>query len=237
MKFQPLRVTYDVVTPSVGFSYPLHLDSLVAYAAVEFAMRQPGLDPARLKLDVVKEVCDNLPIAKEVRDGKFCYQASALRPVVIGTHQARMFTRETDPVDLATRQINGHLTGFGAKATGDFHTIIDTARGPLKNSLEYYPTRMVSKFEGFLVGDLEQIEAFLNPESGFVTHLGAKRRLGHGQISGFAIEVCNEAQTRWKERILPWKEPGLVPMQATVVPPYTAMSARQLAYANPAIFG
>lgn len=236
MHYQPLRVRYNVSTPSVGFSYPLHLDSLIAYAAVEFALSQPGHDPARLKLDLVNEVCAALPIAKEVRGQQYCYKASALLPVKVGLHQARMFTQETDAEDLAHRVGCGELTGIGQRGKGPFGTKIDTSRGPLKNSLEFYPTRMVSVFEGFLVADLDQVEAYLNPDSGFISHLGSKRRLDHGRISGFHIEVCDEANTRWMERILPWDGPGLVPMQATVVPPYTEMSTRQLAYANPAIF-
>ena len=236
MHYQPLRIVYECSTPVAGFSYPLHLDSLVAYAAVEFAMRQPGLNPLQSKLAFVDEICADLPIAKEIRGDMFCYQASVLKPVKVGVHQARMFTRVTDIEHMSHQVEKGDLTGFTRKDLGPFGKIINIASGPYKNTLEFYPTRMVSKFEGFIVGDLDQLESYLNPSSGFVQYLGSKRRLGHGRISRFMIEPCTEASERWKERIVPWDDSGHVPIQSAVIPPYIEMSRRQVAYAHPAIF-
>lgn len=233
---QPLRVVFDLSTPVAGFAHPLHLDSLVAYAAVEQAMRQPDLDPTQTKLELVDAVCANLPIAKEIHGKQFCYQASVLRPTKVGVHQTRMFTRVTDIEHMSYQFEKGELTGLSNREIGPFSKHIDTSSGPYKNTLEYYPTRMVSQFEAFVVGDLAYLDAYLNPSNGFIQYLGAKRRLGHGKISGFKIEVCNQAAERWKERIMPWAEPGLVPIQSTVIPPYTEMARRQLAYANPSIF-
>jgi len=236
MNHQPLKVIYTVSTPVAGFSHPMHLDSLVAFAAVEFALRQPGLDRLRPKIELVNEVCAKLPIAIEHRDGKFCYQASVLRPVKVGTHQARMFTRVTDTEHMCHQVEKGDLTGLTKHEIGPFGKLINISSGPHKNTLEYYPTRMVSEFEGFLVGDLDQLDSYLNPSSGFIQYLGAKRRLGHGKISDFKIEVCAEASVRWKERIVPWAEAGRIPIQSRVFPPYTELVHRQVAYAHPNIF-
>ena len=66
----------------------------------------------------------------------------------------------------------------------------------------------------------ELLDATLN-EWGHISHIGAKRRMGHGLIQSINIEEDTTALTAWQKRTMPWPLCNdVVPMRCTTQNPY-----------------
>lgn len=229
-----LKVTFGLDTPMVPSAYPIHLDALVAYAATQSALAAG--DATEQSANSIRQLADNLPFGKETRHGEWVWQASALVPEVIGEQSVRMWTRKTNAYDYAARAASGALE-LGARTRNalddgkPYAGTIDTTRGLLKNQFEFYPVAEVFQLSAWCIGDVDQLEALLAPESGFVTHLGKRGRIGHGRIRSVTFSEAHDAIDRWKIRVLPWRESDAYePMVAAFQPPYWAVENRKLAF-------
>lgn len=232
----PLKVTFELGTPMVPSAYPIHLDALVAYAITAKALAAGGdLDGVQK----VRSLADALPFASETRDGKKVWQASALIQESVSVSGIRMWTRKTDPYDYAARMANGDIKSRTKMDEMKPYALkIDTQRGILKNAFQFYPVKMVNKAVAWCIGDIDELENLLQPESGWLTHIGARGRVGHGLVQRVTIEPDPLAQQNWKLRVLPWQESDeYYPIQAAFQPPYWAAENRTQAYCHGNLLG
>ena len=101
----PLKVTFMLDTPMVPSAYPIHLDALVAYALTQTKLA--AMDETVQSNESIRQLAEELPFAKETRDGEWVWQASALVPEVVGEQAVRMWTRKTNVYDYASRAASG----------------------------------------------------------------------------------------------------------------------------------
>lgn len=228
---EPLRITFHLDTPMVSPGYPLHLDALLAYAVTAKAIAANSAAERH-----IREIAEVLPLAFEERDGNRVWKASALLPTVQGEQGVRLWTRKTDPYDFAARAIRGEieLATRTRNALADnklYAGKVDTARGLMKNMFQFYPTTDIKELTAWCIGDVDQIDSLLAPESGLITHLGKRGRIGHGRIIAVNVEYDERAESSWKNRVLPWKENDeYVPIVAAFKPPYWAPENRKSAF-------
>jgi CRISPR type IV-associated protein Csf3 len=213
------------------------LDALIAYAVTEQYLADNPTDDSRL----IRSIAEELPLQRECRDDKWVWKSSALLPEGLGEHYMRMWTRKTDAFDYAERVYTGSVGGARKikLPLNRFAMKIDTVRGVLKNAFQFYPVREVEKLIGYCVVDTEneaeQLIDLLDPDAGFVTHIGSRKRVGHGRVTSLEVEEDQTAMELWKMRLLPWEEDGYSAMQAAVKPPYWAAENRTIAYCPPEI--
>lgn len=230
-----LKVTFDLGTPMVPSAYPIHLDALIAYVVTAKALASGGNESSHK----VRALADLLPLERETRDGKTVWQASALIPDSVSGSGIRMWTRKTDPYDYTARLLNGQIkTKSKMENLKPYALKIDTQRGILKNAFQFYPVKMVNRLVAWCIGDIDELEDMLQPESGWLTHIGPRNRVGHGLVKQVSIEPDHLALEKWKMRVMPWQEsPDYQIIQAAYQPPYWAPENRAAAYCHPDILG
>lgn len=225
----PLRLTWRLASPLVVSAYPMHLDGLIAYAMSEEGKQKDFAswdDKAKLVL----------PLEQEVRGEQECWKASVLVPTEPGEHAMRFWTRKTDIYDYAARMEAGKIdvkTKFPLKPYG---IKVDLVRGNFKQMFKFFPVRSVREVQAWCVGDMDRIAELLAPESGYVTYLGAKKRMGFGRIVDFSIETDAAATEKWKSRVLPWPEQDCIEVQAATKMPYSDVQNRTAAWINPELY-
>lgn len=240
----PLRFEWGLSSPLAGMALPLHLDALVAFAMTEQALNAGEVS------DDIRSLAKDLPLSKLTRDGEWVWQASALRPSdaprqgVVG-HETRLWTRKTDEYDYAERVVSGQIATRLIKfdkagnplAMKPFTGNIDTQRGLMKNHFQFIPARRVNRVVAWCVGDEDRLLELLHPDSGLVTHIGARGRSGFGQIVDFHYEHDESAYQQSYKRVLPWQETGTVEITAACHNPYWAIENRRTCYVDPGILG
>lgn len=250
---RPLRITIDLLTPMVESAEPVHLDSLLAWAAVQEAHVSGTFKD-------YDSVLSTLPLAREERPEGWVWKASFLWPAAnLGTRQrylTRRFFREgfaeayanngllfggaRNPrvsTGYAGKDANGKWQGFdvetlkqdetsGIRNGADFGDI-DTTRNHQKNASFLYPVNMVPYLQAFCVGEEARIRQLLETH---VDCVGKRARLQHGRVKSINVIEDPQAETLWKQRALPWPEEGYVPVASPVRPPYWKGENRVLAY-------
>ncbi|WP_258570045.1 type IV CRISPR-associated protein Csf3 [Burkholderia sp. MBR-1] len=233
----PLRLTWTLETPMVAGAHPLHLDALIAYAIVEEAIRATGTAGAGtgMRDATVRELADSpLPLEREARGDAWCWKASAVVPVGDpGPHSMRFWTRKTDAYDMAHRIEAGQIEGRYRFPLKPYAYKVDTVRGLFKQQFKFFPVRQIEQVQAWCVGDEDRLLDLLAPETGYVTHLGSKGRMGYGRIGTLHIEQDPTAGERWKRRVLPWPHDGAELVQMATRPPYWAIENRVAAYVVP----
>lgn len=229
----PLKITFELDTPMVRSGYPIHLDALVAYAQTQ--SRLAGYAPEEEPPGSIRTLAEDLPLGKSEQDGEWVWQASALVPERFGEKSVRMWTRKTDVADYAERVLKAHIeigarTQSALEKRAPYAGKIDTARGLLKAMFEFYPAEEVFSLSAWCIGDIDLLEPLLAPESGWITHIGKRTRIGHGRVKSMTITEDAAAHENWKRRVLPWQEPGYEPLQAAFRPPYWVAENRAFAY-------
>ncbi|RQZ31662.1 type IV CRISPR-associated protein Csf3 [Burkholderia sp. Bp9017] len=217
----------------VAGAHPLHLDALIAYAIVEESLRAAGAWEADPK--TLRELADfPLPLERDQRDDARCWKASAIVPGGDpGPHSMRFWTRKTDAYDMARRIEGGQIEGRYKFPLKQYAYKVDTARGLLKQQFKFFPVRQVEQVHAWCVGDEDRLVDLLSPETGYVTHLGAKARMGYGRIRSFHIERDDAARDLWQRRVLPWPHEGAEAVAMATRPPYWAVDTRGIAYVTP----
>jgi len=225
----PLKITFHLDSPMQRSGYPIHLDALIAYAQTHSALA--GMDADDAPQGMIRELAEDLPLAKAEKDGEWVWKASALIPTAFGEKSVRMWTRKTNPDDFA-RWVIANKVEVGVRTQNaleqgkPYAGTIDTQRGLLKNMFEFYPLEEIHQLEAWCVGDIDLLENLLAPESGWITHIGKRTRVGHGRVKTIQIEEDEDALEKWKLRVLPWPEAGYEPVQAGLRPPYWAAENR-----------
>lgn len=226
---RPLKLTWKLATPIVVSAYPLHLDGLIAYA-----MSAEGKQTDFAAWD--DHAALNLPLELAVDGELRCWRASALVPTVPGEHSMRFWTRKSDPYDFANRLEAGHLdvkTKFPLKPYG---IKFDTVRGTFKQMFKFFPVRSVSEVQAWCVGNMDRIQELLDPNSGYVTYLGSKSRMGFGRIVDFQIEEDDAAREKWISRVMPWHMANTVKVEAATCMPYWDPNNRTDAWIDPSLY-
>lgn len=251
MKMRPLKITWGLATPLVTSGNPIHLDALVAFAKTARSLSEAALLGDVPKDLLVRDLANELPMEKEIRGADWVWQASALRPLENSPilHGMRFWTRRTDSYDIARRTgLNQFetMTQRGRRLAGEpekppkvlkpYAMKIDTARGIDKNMYKFYPTKTLSQVQAWCIGDLNELHDLLAPEAGYITHIGPRKRSGHGQVCSFEIIEDEQALIHWSKRVLPWPHEGAVEMSLATCPPYWAPENRRTSFIDPAIF-
>lgn len=236
---EPLKITFRIGGGLAVPPYPIHLDALLAYGVTRVGM-DPGDPDAPNDICTLRELALDLPLARyEHSDGEWVWKASALVSAGIGTHSTRFYTQRLNKKAFATHVGDGSVQ-FGryrpdpSVRPGDdmqpYQYKIDTARGAQRNLCATYPLMEVAEMSAWCVGDPEQLEDML-VHRGIITHVGARRRAGHGRIVSVMIEPCPDAAELWKLRVRPWKMlDDDAPIQAAWRAPYWAAENRGQAF-------
>lgn len=215
---EPLKVTFKLGSMMVMPPNPIHLDALVAYAVTQERLPELEFDPRP-----ISSLAEELPIEKYELGGDWCWKASALSPSSILERSSRHYTQRIDQDSYATAAREGFIQA--GRQRGELkrmsHAIkIDTLRGSQRNLLGFYRTARVDELVGYIVGDKDQIIYYLK-ESGLITHIGPRRRQGHGKIVDVIIESDQMALEKWMLRVKPFKLLDAdVEVFATTKPPY-----------------
>lgn len=112
---------------------------------------------------------------------------------------------------------------------------IDVSRGVHRNLLGFYPVMNVDTLVAWCIGDKDILHERLvesgGEDNGFLTHIGARRRQGHGRIESVEIVEDEAALENWKVRVRPWAMlEDDVPLEAAWNPPYAASENRGSGY-------
>lgn len=204
MKEQAFRVDVVLANEMVEPTRPLLLDSLLEELAA-----------GRLKYQCKRPV--ELPLAVARSEEGWCYKASAFAWRVAWRDQCNI-TRKLDV---------GKMVQDGQRGLVDVRSKPNLGVGPHRNYLLAYPViGLQEPASAYGVGDIAAVRELLSRCS----HLGGKRRLGHGRIASLDV-VAIEDDAAWMWRPLPWAHNGYVPCVAAVTPPYFRRDRRMQAYA------
>lgn len=207
---EPLKITFRIQGGLVSPPYPIHLDALLAYA-VTMARLDPDDPPADIA--ALREIANDLPLERYEQDGEWVWKASALMPLGTIRNTSRFFTQRLDKKAYAVHvgegriQLGRYQPDPALPPGADmapYQNKIDTLRGAHRNLLGFYPVLDVTEVEAWCVGDRDGIEDYLVGR-GLVTHIGARRRSGHGQVSAVCIQSAPDAEEMWKLRVRPWQ--------------------------------
>ncbi|KGD61395.1 hypothetical protein Y5S_03733 [Alcanivorax nanhaiticus] len=225
---EPLKVTFKLGGMMVMPPNPIHLDSLIAYAVTQERLPELEFDPRP-----ISSLAEDLPIEKYEQDGDWCWKASAITPTRVLERSSRHYTQRIDENVYAEAARSGFIQA--GRKRGEMkkmsHAIkIDTLRGSQRNLLGFYRTVRVDELVGYVIGDKEQITYYLK-ESGLITHIGPRRRQGHGKIVDVIIESDELAFENWMIRVKPFKMLDAdVEVLATTKPPYFDKTLMQPAF-------
>lgn len=206
---EPLKVTFRVTGGIVPPAFPMHLDAILAFAETRDSLHY--LEEGGVSVSALRELANTLPLERHEHEGEWVWKASAIMPDVerLAT-TGRIFTQRRDKADYCLRVGAGevqHGRHTPGKPLEPYQYQIDTLRGVHRNLLGFYSIQ--EGFTGpldlaaYCVGNRAAIEEILT--SGRVTHLGARRRAGHGCIESVRVEVDETAHEKWKLRVRPWR--------------------------------
>ena len=243
----PLKITFKV---SGGFApppLPLHLDALLAYQRTRQEDKRLLRPEHEASISALRAIGERLPLEKHEQDGEWCWKASAIVPVGPVEVASRFYTQRRDQAEYSVRVAHGHvqhgrhriIENDGKQQCAPMEKRaypIDTLRGVYRNLLGFYgtlkssaPTSEFLELVAWCVGDQREIEARLR--SGVITHLGARRRSGHGRIEFILVEEDPTALENWKLRVRPWKMmEDDAAIQAAWKAPYWAIENRGQAF-------
>lgn len=228
---EPLKITFTLANDMVYPAMPLHLDALLAYAVTQDNLVTLGDNPSP---DDLLALSEDMPIAKHEQDGQWVYKASALAPEGLMTHSRHFFTQRQDPAKMAALIVNGKVQYNRYKGEAlpplSHKMKLDLTRGAQRNLLGYYSITNVPTMTAYCVADRDFVEEYLI-DSGWITHIGGRRRQGLGRLARVDIETCDAAQTLWQNRVKPFAlHEDDTPIIATCRPPYWEKANQQPAF-------
>lgn len=183
-----LKVTFTFAGPVVLDSeYPIHLDALVAWCAVEDA-QSFGAPNAWAAGDDLGHIFGRA----DSSDGEWVWQASRLHFTPASERFMMNMIRKCDPLSY----MDGYDRGL---IDGRMRGSINSGSGQERAYQFLMPYQWFSCAEAWCLGEREALEDAL-------THLraiGKLTRNGFGQIKNFRIEEDQSAEARWKVRTLP----------------------------------
>ena len=202
----PFRVTWSLSQPVCLSENRLHLDSLLAWAKVDEAIKN-GI---ALKEALAQQ--EMLPLRRAGDSENWIWKASSL-----------LFTFSMPPFLVqCTRRTEVDKMAFARERlirTG--RTKISQGTGAYKDFDLRLTVQWVQSVVAYGVGDIKEVSRLLSS----VRSLGKVTRNGWGRIAGYSITEDPEGNSHWRMRTLPtwcehekteWHCPGF----ATVRPPY-----------------
>lgn len=207
---QELKVTFDLVTPMRAPSRPIHLDALLAWAAV-----------TRAGGDISAQ--EDLPLEKHVaQSGDWCWKASQLQFAKPDLREVIYSCRSFDPWHWGQSWgVTFHKgRGKGALAQGT---------GPYKGYQFTTPAITVPQVWAFCVGEQDKIEDLLTE----VTHVGKLSRLDMGRIKKTTVFPIDGQQDFWMTRTMPDEHKGYRKTWGNIRPPYWKRSTKQVVWEPP----
>ena len=207
---EALRITFRLATPMVAPTHPIHLDALLAWAAVEKAGG-----------DIAAQEWLPLAIHGDREGGPWCWQASQVIPREVVTRDQLPMTRAFDPwtwADDRDKRFQG-----GPKT-------LKPGTGPYKAHQLRLPLQQALSAVAWAVGDVHHIRDLLDR----VESLGKLARIGCGEIAAVTVEPDPLARERWRLRTMPTPTDGYRRTMATVRPPYWRRAGRIEAWSPPA---
>lgn len=228
---QAFKITFHLASDMAYPSMPLHLDALLAYAVTQDNLIT--LDDNATNDDILA-LSDDMPIEKHEQDGEWVYKASALIPEGPMTHSRQFYTQRQDVPEMASLVAEGKVKLGRYKGEPmppmSFKNKVDTTRGHQRNLLGYFNTTSVRKLIAYCVADGDFLEEYLI-DSGWITHIGGRRRQGLGQLSHIDIEEDDSGFDMWQQRIKPFSlADDDTPIMATCRPPYWDQTKVQKAF-------
>lgn len=209
---RPLTITWTFRTPVVSRQdYPVMLDGLLAFAAVQRDHRENGMDEKS-----PWGAQDRLPLGQ----ANGVWQASQIIFTPAGERQVFIMTRRFDMTDFAE---NIEMTkGFPEKSQGHETKIQERIReqsfacksgknkipsdmGPYRAFLLEQGCRWMEKAQAWCIGDKEEVESLLQE----IRYLGPISRNGWGAIQSVTVTESHlDEAENWRLRPLP-PEAGL----------------------------
>lgn len=199
----PLKVEFTIRngSPIREPKHLIHLDALLAFAAVERSMAKGAEDfsaQEKLPLDTITHKDAIHPV----------WAASALHyePAM---KELRYWSRKTIVESVARAQGDGYLRIRGDK--------LSTSSGPWKSYSEFEPLIHVRTLTAWCIGDKAQVEDLLAD----IRFIGKRRSKGYGEIATLTVSTDEAAHEKVKRRTLTWQEDDrYVPMLCGTKPPY-----------------
>jgi CRISPR type IV-associated protein Csf3 len=210
---EPLRVEFKFANLVSISDQPLHLDGLLAWAAVEQARRDGEEDLDRAAV--------TLPLLRRGDPKVWC--ASALTFDYLTPPSFRMLVRKTDVEDYAEAISSGRIKL--AKSRDQ----LPVMSGPLRDHLVPYSVRQADRALAWCLGDVESVRALLAE----IRHVGRYGRMGYGLVTSISVEQDVEAEWKWKLRHLPWREEGYLPCIGNYRAPYWDKATMTEVFAPP----
>jgi CRISPR type IV-associated protein Csf3 len=184
VKMEPFKVTFLLASPIVAPEWPIHLDALLAWAAVDRARSRGASLEASIAFQEV------LPLERHEEGGEWVWKASVLRftPKAPGT--LLTWTRRTDIYGILEAKQSGVLD-LGRKDKINLQT------GHDRNYDERFMVQWMADATAWGVGDITETRELLSRLHG----LGSIRRNGWGEIKSFSVERSDTCP--WHMRALP----------------------------------
>lgn len=204
------RIDFLLATALRVPEFPLHLDSVLAWAAVQEGLEK-GLE--------INEAQELLPLAREGQGDTAVWKASWVE-FGPGARDSFVITRPFRLNEVVEDMGQVFSEVRRQKWDGEI------ASSPNKAYFITVPTRHVKKAQAWFVGDKEGVELLLQR----VTHLGKLSRLDCGRIHCFTVTEDATALDRWKRRVITWPEPGYRRTIETTKPPYFRRDLRREAW-------
>lgn len=200
----PLCVRFRLVTPMRAPEQPIHLDALLAWAAVDATQGDLSAQ-------------NTLPLERYTgADGRWVWKASRVFLPVVARGREIMI-RSFEPWNWGDDRGTVYLKGPSALKAGT---------GPFKGHLIGLSTLQVEEAYAWCVGDRAEVAALLAG----VKNLGKLRRLDFGRIGQITVSDDPTALERWQLRAMPDEHPGYRRSLQTVRPPYFDRALREPAW-------
>lgn len=200
----PVAVRFHLSTPMCAPDHPLHLDSLLAWAAVDRA----GGDLAAM---------DDLPLARHTEaDGRWVWCASHVLYQVLWRNPVP-FTRAFEPWQWGEDKDVAFAKG---------PNVVTQGTGPYKGYQLMARGLQVAVAVAWAVGDSQGIADLL----GRVRNLGKLARLDMGRVGRIEVVPDEQAAELWRVRAMPAELPGYARSVETLRPPYFRRDQREDAW-------
>jgi len=201
---QPLAIRFSLITEMILPEAPIHLDALLAWAAVDAA----GGDLAAQ---------DALPLDRHTaEDGAWVWKASMLATSPVEIRNNVPMVRSFEPWQSGMDKGEVYEGGPNVMTTGT---------GPYKAYIFTRHSGLIKEARAWCVGDLEKVTALLSR----LTHIGKLSRLDFGRIESVDVKA-DEDTNAWKFRVIPWEADGYDKTHECVRPPYWKRENRVVAW-------
>lgn len=218
---QAFKVTFRFGAPVLRDSeYPVHLDALIAAAAMRDHLAA-GTDNPWLAADDLSAYLDRT-------DGEaWVWKASQLHFEAASARQWMNHIRRSEPAqyfeDLGKYWVGKRTKAHGHLGINPESFKIDTRSGQQRGYQWLAAVQWIDTATAFGVGDIDAVQDVLMRQ---ITHVGKKGVNGYGRVTNIVVEPAAESELdNWRLRVLPAGVPGksgiqYEPVLACVRAPY-----------------